>query len=851
MLATCCHVYCRTCLGQAQSGTNRNRCSVCQQTCSHRSQVAAPVLNDAVQAFKLTARALGLLPSVPDASLAMTQLPASSASQSQQQHNQVQSMTDVYDQLRAARTFCQFATKSGGAATRASSKGSTNIWQTEHDALVANHEQALLQATLGQAANRKVPVATEGPPQGDDRKPAEAVETHDRKPAAVEPPPAEEEEDVFYSAVQESPTLLSLPIEGAAASLTAPVRDPQEIPPTLPDETSYALTNQPTTTHHTPPEASATHPPSPSPACSTTTERSDESTPMAETFPTSSLTPAVRLGSRADETSNHIEVSTMPTESTTMPERRLPTTTETGTRADEVQRETAGGTESSTPLSATSIEATPTEARTSTPTSTASRSVGVARPAFGVGDLVQVQARTWPGVNLHGGVGRITASHDGPRYDVRYVLGGRERLVDAIFCQTSDLPNLGRQSPTRRDTTSSRRLARQQQESIPPVLLAQLKSEGFDVEGKQIPVAAVTPAPAVTAASVSSRRKRKAAPRRGSDLSENAAPVNTTSLRRGKSDRASTGVSVLEEQSAQANTASGHKRRLDKATKPAAAPKRQKLAQAAVSRVARLTQRSKPKVAPVPIPLSDKGAWEAANQKYRQRMERALAKNTVILAASSLTDEQSERIGLLCRQQKSIRIKQSNLSKQTTLCIMSADPRSTTTARFRTMKAMRAALLGIPLVTPEWVDRCITSGRVEVPTTFLRTLPSKSTVPLSEYGLAHLVARSGALLQGYQVYLCLPKRLQQDVMHLLKDAGATIVTRLAPGKGPPLVLLCGDTDNSLTPPVLKAVQKNPKGYQVVHTSWLFDSISRGAPLLDSAAYAPPGDKGKSLWELCR
>ena len=53
---------------------------------------------------------------------------------------------------------------------------------------------------------------------------------------------------------------------------------------------------------------------------------------------------------------------------------------------------------------------------------------------FKVGDVVEVAARTGPGQNKPGGVGRIMAVHsneedNGRTYDIKYVLGGREKNV--------------------------------------------------------------------------------------------------------------------------------------------------------------------------------------------------------------------------------------------------------------------------------------------------------------------------------------------------------------------------------------------------------------------------------------
>jgi hypothetical protein len=60
-----------------------------------------------------------------------------------------------------------------------------------------------------------------------------------------------------------------------------------------------------------------------------------------------------------------------------------------------------------------------------------------------VGDIVQVEDRTWPGVNKRGGVARITKVHHdtGVTYDVSYVLGGREKQVDSAFVRLHKEPS--------------------------------------------------------------------------------------------------------------------------------------------------------------------------------------------------------------------------------------------------------------------------------------------------------------------------------------------------------------------------------------------------------------------------
>jgi hypothetical protein len=134
---------------------------------------------------------------------------------------------------------------------------------------------------------------------------------------------------------------------------------------------------------------------------------------------------------------------------------------------------------------------------------------------FSVGDIVHVQSRTWPGVNKPGGIARITKVLDkeGSSYHVEYILGGREKHVDAIFVSkppeemvmdddtkaendddddqkpesssisaagtsNNEAKKRGRKS---RRISIKRREQAQQDDILPPDLLQQLAKEGFDV----------------------------------------------------------------------------------------------------------------------------------------------------------------------------------------------------------------------------------------------------------------------------------------------------------------------------------------------------------------------------------
>ena len=83
--------------------------------------------------------------------------------------------------------------------------------------------------------------------------------------------------------------------------------------------------------------------------------------------------------------------------------------------------------------------------------------------AIAKGTIVFVQARTWPGINKPGGVARVTKVHKGSnsiKYDIAYILGGKEKQVDESFVslQESDpLPTIEECLDTSR---SSRRSSR-------------------------------------------------------------------------------------------------------------------------------------------------------------------------------------------------------------------------------------------------------------------------------------------------------------------------------------------------------------------------------------------------------
>jgi Zinc finger, C3HC4 type (RING finger) len=65
--------------------------------------------------------------------------------------------------------------------------------------------------------------------------------------------------------------------------------------------------------------------------------------------------------------------------------------------------------------------------------SSAEDTIAGSTAGFKVGDIVEVQSRTWPGVNKPGGIARISEVGDVGSYNVTFILGGKEKNVDALF----------------------------------------------------------------------------------------------------------------------------------------------------------------------------------------------------------------------------------------------------------------------------------------------------------------------------------------------------------------------------------------------------------------------------------
>ncbi|CAK9046364.1 Hypothetical protein SCF082_LOCUS26109, partial [Durusdinium trenchii] len=124
-----------------------------------------------------------------------------------------------------------------------------------------------------------------------------------------------------------------------------------------------------------------------------------------------------------------------------------------------------------------------------------------AAPCFTVGQIVQVEARTQPGVNKHGGTGRVVRVNGNGSYDVKYVLGGGEKGVEARYVSASGSGDAASESRKRRPSlahNNNKRLPRDRTNTMSTAAAAERTAKKARVESfgtKQSVTLAAPPQP--------------------------------------------------------------------------------------------------------------------------------------------------------------------------------------------------------------------------------------------------------------------------------------------------------------------------------------------------------------------
>ena len=180
---------------------------------------------------------------------------------------------------------------------------------------------------------------------------------------------------------------------------------------------------------------------------------------------------------------------------------------------------------------------------------------------------------------------------------------------------------------------------------------------------------------------------------------------------------------------------------------------------------------------------------------------------------------------------------------------------------------MRAALAGIPIVSPAWVQSVYKSNTADVALEIARSLPAKTeSVAKSrqaDFGVARLAAAltlgTHLPLHNHSIFL-LGKFAdsRKDLQVLAKEAGANVLaipSDVIQNLGKSIVvILCDDkTADSefpigLTNDVKVALEDEPSSVLVVDVQWLSESITCSKALATNM-FCPAHALAKELWEL--
>ncbi|GAX27129.1 BRCA1-associated RING domain protein 1 [Fistulifera solaris] len=420
--------------------------------------------------------------------------------------------------------------------------------------------------------------------------------------------------------------------------------------------------------------------------------------------------------------------------------------------------------------------------------------------SFKVGDIISVKPRTWPGINKQGGIAKVAKVNDDNSYDVSYVLGGKEKRVDAVFCLIHD------------DSLPDRK-----KDTIPVCLLQQLASEGFDIQGDQgVEQPIIEPASdkprtvadkkrervVIKRKTVADKKERQKRPKleKRSEASNSQAPSLDSLL----------GLSSLE---LTFLADSLYRCRLD------ASIKRKEIV----------------------VLSSGLPEYDSAQLK---ELEKRSKKWDVAVKVSSIFN--AKRV-TLCLTPAAVGSKGGSAI-----------------AHRRTMKGMQCAVAGIPIVSCEWIHQCLSASKIIPPLSsmYIRALPATGSSSRNN-GVALLAAyqqqfqEAPAPLQKCHVFLSgISVEKQKDTIVILREAGAIVVTSTpallkllgneqekAPAK---IVVVCDDVLPRNLATSLPSLQL--AGHVlIVNSSWVFDSICAGQKL-PSVDYPPSHHSARLFWE---
>lgn len=844
LLPQCNHSYCRECLLHALQLAQR--CPQCQQKAQRRSLVDAPLLNRLVRTYKQTARAFGRAPITYQASMALTQLPDSSSDA----HT---SMAHIHQHLQVAQTFGKVLAQNPDRA----------LWYHEQQQVIQANQRHLLETALKQKPPDPSQLAQEAREQyaadaelddfysvegGGGDVPVAEVATATRPAVEADQTPRVDNKRAIEDGYDSDITTDEIPVASDDRSLDSEATT-DELPPrvSFSNKTEMIVpkqvqvspreVNQPITANNASelsPVAENDEFVDPDDLFDNKDEASKDARRLSEKeHDAESTTPPVadpKMLAQLDATNEDAEVTANDdsVDGAMEDEATEPSEAKASPSDDDIDEKENVATRSSR-FSFDRLTTPPSKSPTKPPSSHKSLRIDTTPSRrsleFSVGDLVYVSARTWPGINKPGGMGRVAQVHAYGAYDINYVLGGRERRVDASFVSPPDEGELGRSSASR-----SKRIATKKEEEIPGSLLKKLAAEGFD-----------TGAPVVTA-----KRKRP---------TRKAVPAEEPPTKKARS-----ALSCVE----------------------CLVPGR---SQGAVKEAFDVSQ------------LSEEELCANADAFYSKRLQKAVQKGQIHIVASSLSESETKKLRKLCKDSKTrgrskghcagdmttrshffvdvqVKLSEKFNPKTTTLCLLPCNRQSqgktNAVGRVRTLKAMRATLAGVPIVSSTWLSSLDDEFVLPSSSAFIRSLPLKSHgVTGADFGVARTAAgmlrfgKNTGVLVGYSIYICggsLSRQSEIDTSVLIRESGAELLSNplsatksiQADDNEECVVLLTNDTiDSGITPALDEAIRSNPGQVLVVTSQWLFDSISCGFPVPDIEAYKPPNPQAQDLWEMTK
>jgi len=276
-------------------------------------------------------------------------------------------------------------------------------------------------------------------------------------------------------------------------------------------------------------------------------------------------------------------------------------------------------------------------------------------------------------------------------------------------------------------------------------------------------------------------------------------------------------------------------------------------------------------------------AARTADELYEKLFNIAIEKKVVNIVVSGFPKNEMFRITKLCKTKLSnvtqLKINDA-IDKNTTACVLPTLSNDSEEASCRTFKAIRCALLGIPMVSLAWVERCKKEKKITIPSNYIRTLKIDTLTmkDRAKYGVARVAAarceqplNPPLPFKNAFIFLCgkYESGKKNGIIKLLKEGCASLVTssREASAK---LKSVMDSSDELSLPPkrfVLLFGERGkviPKTLQKEITAALEDSKSRKIYVVDSnwvslsiacAYMLPPVDfkpkDGVELWRLSK